>query len=649
MRMIDAALAYTQPNGYRPPWAIIPVVSGGKRPYLKDWNNQASHAPETVKRWWTENPQANIGLVTGEKNGIVVIDVDKGPDKHGDESLRSLEEQLGKLPDTVEAITAHGGRHLLFKYPTGHYIGSPANTAPYIDIRGNGGQIVVEPSTVDGNQYTWEASSRPNETPLAELPPMWIEWLDKVAGKFVLPDVIELHTRNQTLFKYACSLRAQGKDKAEILAAVTEANTKRCTEPLPIDEINTIVDSAAQYPQGQADEQPTPRSRPRLTLEALAKEMSDKQYAARYNKITGEYEPQGRTASGRRMNIDDLITLLHNNLADSYKGCSIETLSQYVSFVAREKQYNPVLDWLDTLTWDGESRLPQLFDIIGINGPTDQDTLSRTLVTKWLLQTVALLFNDLDDPFGADGVLVFNGEQGAGKTSLFRHLAIKDAWFCEGATIKENDKDTTRRVITTWISELGEVESTLKSDISALKAFVSASVDKYRLPYGKTDIVTPRMTSLCATCNSDRYLIDPTGNRRWWSIPFTGCNHEKMLALDAPQLWAEIYAIIKNLTYKEKSAIFRLTHDEREKLDIRNGDYEKPIKAQTEIEDILAGNYHVKEMTCSTFKEFWSVLKPYSAPQIGAALAKMGIQPCKRTTAARFYKLPIPPGYDNMR
>ena len=654
--MIDlssAALAYTKPNGKRRPWCIFPLTPGAKNPLPGGHGcTEATADAAHVAEWWKKTPEANIGIACGSINGFIVIDVDRGHDNgiDGTETLRDLEQTMGALPDTVEAKTANGGRHLYYQYPTGQNIRNKVGIAPGVDIRANGGYVVGAPSILaNGRAYEWEVSGYPNEHAIAELPPTWVKWLIEKCGRFVLPYETRKGSRNDTLHRYGASLRAQNYPAERIRELLTTYNRESCRPPIDDRELEKILSSVLRYPAGtpvkqtNAPQEPTQaQKRPRLTRAALADEMHARGYGVRYNVITGEYETVGRTETGRVMTQDDLITLMHDALADDYKGASFDTLTQYIAFQARENQYNPVMELLKATKWDGADRLPQLFSLVGV---TD-DELSKTLITKWLLQCVSLLFNNVADPFGADGCLVLNGDQGVGKTSLFRHLALRDAWFGEGCSIDDHDKDTGRRVITKWISELGEVESTLKSDISKLKAFVSASVDRYRLPYGKSDVVAPRFTSLCATCNSSRYLIDPTGNRRWWSVPFNRVMpRAELLELDALQLWAQIFAVVSPLTYQEKAACFRLTDEEKKLLAVRNGEYEKPLKGQPEVEDILfqakRDNLIVKRMTVSEFKGMWDVLRPYTAQQISADLKACGIE-ITRTKAGAVAELPMP-------
>lgn len=656
--MKDYALAYATPNGERKAWAVFALAAGSKIPTKGSAGcSEATTDHSVISAWWAKNPRANIGIACGAINGFVVIDVDHHDDVDGADSLRELEAQMGPLPDTVEQLTPNGGRHLFYKYPTGHNIRNTTGIAPGVDVRANGGYVVGYPSKLANNPkgYEWEATSYPNQVPVAPLPDAWEKWLIERCARFEAPSKAVKGTRNDTVFRYAASLRAQNYPPEVIREKMGTYNAEHCDPPLDDRELGTIHSSVLRYPPNtpvaqMAEVPAAPRqAKERLTIEALAEELAMRGISVKYNLINCEYEIMGRTDAGFTMSQDDLLARMHNALADQYKGASFETLAAYITFTAREHRYNPVLEALEAVKWDGVDRLPQLYRIIG----AEADNLSQALVRKWLMQTVALLFNDPADPFGADGCLVLNGAQGAGKTSLFRHLALRDAWFGEGLTVNDRDKDTTRRIVTTWIAELGEVESTLKSDISALKAFVSASIDHYRLPYGRADVVAPRMTSLCATCNSDRYLIDPTGNRRWWSVPFTRTvPREELLALDALQLWAQIFATVAPLPYHDKAGCFRLTEAEREELAVRNNEFEKPMKAQPEVEDILAKaareGLNTRQMTVTEFIKLWPELRGYTAQQVGAALKKCGIEATMKRingTRARMAALPVAHNY----
>lgn len=369
--------------------------------------------------------------------------------------------------------------------------------------------------------------------------------------------------------------------------------------------------------------------RQRLTIGALKTELEQMGIAVKLNIITVEIDIDGETPAGKPYEKDTLIAYLHSRLSGNYSGCGFDTLVNYIDFIAGENAYNPVLDYIRSKPWDKKTRVPELAQIMGI----EKDSLSVALLYKWLMQGAALLENEnINNPFGASGVLVLQGKQGTGKTSLLRHLAMKSVWFGEGQSIKDNDKDTVRRVVTKFISELGEVETTLRSDIEGLKNFITQPVDHYRLPYGRSDRKNCRHTNLGATCNSDRYLIDTTGNRRWWTIPIEKTmKYTEIQALDAQQLWAEILELVESCG--DVQGCFRLTEEEEQQLEQRNKGSEKYIKGEAEVLDILANaadnpsTYEEREVTISEFKrEYDLVLRPYSVETIGKALARQGFE-----------------------
>ena len=143
--------------------------NAGKHPRTAHGFLDATTDSEQIRRWWTQWPQANIGLRTGA--GILVLDVDT--DKGGDDSLEMLERKYGKLPTTRQALTGSGGQHRWFRLPDGVQIGCCSDFEAGLDIRADGGYAVVEPSIhPTGNVYRWDGLDGFDE-PVADIP----QWL----------------------------------------------------------------------------------------------------------------------------------------------------------------------------------------------------------------------------------------------------------------------------------------------------------------------------------------------------------------------------------------------------------------------------------------------------------------------------------------
>lgn len=175
MSMLDEALSYAARG-----WPVFPVQAAipgdktsGKRPIVANGFKEATTDARQIERWWARWPDANIGIPTGKKIGAFVIDVD-GP--RGSESLTDLEELLGPLPDTLEASTGGGGRHLFFKWQDGRDVTNRQHVVPGIDVRGEGGYVVAAPSVhFSGRPYAWLTTSADPAAVLGK------SWLDKLA------------------------------------------------------------------------------------------------------------------------------------------------------------------------------------------------------------------------------------------------------------------------------------------------------------------------------------------------------------------------------------------------------------------------------------------------------------------------------------
>lgn len=370
--------------------------------------------------------------------------------------------------------------------------------------------------------------------------------------------------------------------------------------------------------------------KPELSIEALAEWLAANNIVIRRNILTHRNEVAGLDAAFDRETLDsNLPVILSDALKRKYR-CTPSTVADLLGVIAGLMRYNPVLKLLESSpAWDGVDRFEALFSALHID---QADGLSRTLIKKSLYQAFALLLNESNTPFGADGLLCLLGRQGIGKTFFVSWLGIMPEFVKLGAWVDFRDKDSVIRATSSWITELGELETTLRTDTERLKAFITASADSYRLPYARADSNLLRRTSFIATANSERLLVDPTGSRRFWTVALDSIDLDALQKIDVVQLWKQVEA-----TVKEKGLhCFRLSKEDQAALAERNGAHERPLRAQEECEDILAAaerdpdNWRWEYVTVSVFKEDHASLRAYSVEAIGKALDRLGIHQEKK-------------------
>ena len=144
--------------------------SPGKHPRLRDGLKGATSDVAMVAEWWLRWPGANVGICTGARSGLLVLDVDV---EHGGvAALEALVRERGPLPKTPEAWTGGGGRHYYFLHPGVSVRNSAGRLGDGLDVRGDGGDVVAAPSLhVTGRPYRWIRQL--GDTRLAE-PPPWL-------------------------------------------------------------------------------------------------------------------------------------------------------------------------------------------------------------------------------------------------------------------------------------------------------------------------------------------------------------------------------------------------------------------------------------------------------------------------------------------
>lgn len=153
---------------------IIPLVARGKKPAMTGWKENPFTDVRAAREYFTQNPDANYGIVTGEQSNIVALDIDG---EQGRRSLRKFVKEVGKLPNTVRVETPNG-QHAYYRYPGGNIRNSVGKLGPGIDVRADGGYVVgpgsIHPS---GGVYEYKDGFALGELPIARMPKRLIKKL----------------------------------------------------------------------------------------------------------------------------------------------------------------------------------------------------------------------------------------------------------------------------------------------------------------------------------------------------------------------------------------------------------------------------------------------------------------------------------------
>ena len=218
-------------------------------------------------------------------------------------------------------------------------------------------------------------------------------------------------------------------------------------------------------------------------------------------------------------------------------------IKNFVTLLADSNQFNPVTEWIESVGWDGTPRLDAFYDTVQEDTEKCSAKMKRIVMMRWAVSAIAAAFS----PNGimARGVLVFQGVQYSGKTRWIDALAPKGMELIKtGRALNVHDKDSVKQIVSSWISELGELDATFKkSDIAALKSFITSDTDELRRPYAAAESQYARRTVFAASVNESKFLQDDTGNSRFWVIPIISINHAHQL--DMQQVWAEFYRLWK--------------------------------------------------------------------------------------------------------
>lgn len=284
---------------------------------------------------------------------------------------------------------------------------------------------------------------------------------------------------------------------------------------------------------------------------------------------------------------------------------SREKIEHALNQCAAKNRFNPVVDYLNSLQWDGVKRLDTLFiDYLGA-----ADTPYTRAVTR--KSFVAAVARAMQPGIKYDTMPVLTGAQGLGKTSLIQKMG--KSWFSNSIETFEG-KEAAELLQGAWIIEIGEMSAYNKSDLNTIKGFLSRTDDQYRAAYARKTEKHPRRCVFFGTSNRYDYLKDSTGGRRFWPIDcgiqkptkkvFFDPEKPDMPVLDdeVDQIWAEAvmyWRLGESLILsKELEAEAKRQQEEHSEQDPREGIIRDFVNRKVPVD------WYKKDI--STRKLYWS-------------------------------------------
>lgn len=581
--MYDAAIEYAKKG-----FAVFPLKYRDKVPLTRNGCKDATTDAAQIKAWWQKYPNANIGLATGSvSQNVFVIDLDIDEDCgiDGYHSLEDWQREHGDFPETWTAITGRGGYHLYYR--GNGKIKNRAGIIDGVDIRGNGGYVVAPPSIhKNGRRYEWEYS--PDEFELAKADNNVMYFLNhddhRQSASFTMPNIVSAGQRNQMLFRFACMMQAKGASDQSVFAATMAENESSCSPPLTEQEVRIIVSSATKYDKGKPihidsegvatrENKDDVIGNPEWVLNFLdcnhdkdgniksVKQFvhnfeivmdKDDRFAGkiRFNEFAQQLYLCGNVPWEKEDNCrawsshDD--SALFSLIQADYGLKSRQDFADALKNVSMRNKFHPVRELLDSLTWDGKEHIRSLLP--ECLGAEDSD-YTYQVMRLWMLGAVSRVYKP-GNKF--DYTMILQGSQGIGKSTFLKQLAMDDSWFNDSLDSLDSDK-AVQSLTGSWIIELAELKSLARTagGVESVKRFLTATQDKYRIPYERRADTFYRQCVFAGTTNKDDFLQDETGNRRFLIVQTGVKKPSKSLfvpeIMDTIKLaWAEAVHIWKN-------------------------------------------------------------------------------------------------------
>lgn len=255
-----------------------------------------------------------------------------------------------------------------------------------------------------------------------------------------------------------------------------------------------------------------------------------------------------------------------------------------IELAARKSKFHPVREYLESLSPAPEAVAESLFT--KYMGSPDTPYY-REASRNWLVGAVARVY---EPGSKFDYVPILHGAQGKGKSTFIRILACD--WFGELKADFREAKELVEQMVGCWVMEMPELSSINRSQVEDAKAFTSGTETQVRLAYGRRTKVFKRQCVFMGSTNDDKFLIDSTGNRRWWPIEVLVDmidNHALLRERDA--LWGAAVAIYKAMREEQPHGVLDLSLQSKEARE-EALELQETARVETEVDhyaNLIAG------------------------------------------------------------
>ena len=429
-------------------------------------------------------------------------------------------------------------------YDDGQFLYSHHNTDPC------GGQLVNAFDLVRLHKFHDQDETAKDGTPVHKLPSYTAMSKLAMQDKAVVAELNAARAQESAQNVFADLMQNEDKGKQELTDLSPNALT----------DVEWMKTSTLRYDDN---------GRVKPTLDNMLKILvHDQALSGRiaYDRFASRYVAKGalpwNMTPGTRLWTDADDAGLRWYLENKYEVTGRDKVQDAMIMCAEQNGFNEVLDYLNSLKWDGIERLDTLFiDYLG----AEDNVYTRAVARKSLTAAVARAY---EPGCKYDTMPILVGRQGAGKSTLIRTIGKK--WYADGLSTFEG-KEAAESIQGKWIIEAGEMAGYTRAEENASKQFLSRQVDVFRQAYGRRTQEYPRRCVFFGSSNQYEFLKDITGNRRFWPIDIEAQKPTKNVYVNLPgevdQIWAEAVVRYKNgesLIIEDNEAALKIAETARE-------------------------------------------------------------------------------------